>query len=106
MALTTQEKTQIAAIITREGGLSTFTTEVQALHATSAQTAALATLSAAITVTVSDWPTVQAYAAGASNELLYQVAGAIKAAAVARDASQLGPLFVALYGAVRAHLSV
>jgi hypothetical protein len=108
MALSTQEQTQLKTLITREGGLPAFAAEVQALFVATTQASALTTLAPAITVTVQDWAAVRAYVSGpgASNQTLYSVMDAIKTAAAAGDASQLGPLMVALYAAVKAHLSV
>jgi hypothetical protein len=103
MALTTQEQTQLKALIIREGGLDAFRDQVQALYIADRQAAALAALQSAITVTVTDWPALGAHVQAASNITLYAVLDAIEAAASARDASKLGPLFVALYGAARKH---
>ncbi len=106
MALTNQEKTQLAAIITREGGLAAFTGQVQSLQAANAQAAAIATLTPVIMAAVQDWPALSAYVGQATNAGLYQIVGAITADVAARDRSRLGPLLGALYGAVKAHLSV
>lgn len=106
MALSTAEQNQIRTLITREGGVSAFASEVQALYVASTQAAALTTLGPAVTVTVQDWPAVAAFVAQSSNATMYSVMGAINTAAVARDATQLGPLLVALYAAVKAHLSL
>jgi len=103
MALTTQEKTALRAIIEREGGFQAFAEEVQALYIQDRQQAALTALQSAISVTVSDWPALAAHVVAASNITLYAVLDALEQAAAAKDASQLGPLFVALYGAARKH---
>jgi hypothetical protein len=101
MALSQAEINSIGAIIVREGGLGPFTAEVSSLWIASRQTAALATLAPAITVTVQDWAALSTYVAQSSNVTLYAVMAAITAAAAAQNAAQLGPLFVALYAAVK-----
>lgn len=106
MALSQAEQTQIKALITREGGVAVFTAEVQAANVSNTQAASLATLGPAVTVTVTDWTAVTNFVAGATNVTLYSVMAAIKTAATAHDATQMGPLLVALYGAVKAHLSL
>lgn len=106
MALTTAEQTQLKALITREGGLVAFNAEVSALAVAAQQAAAQTTLAPAISVTVQDWTAIGTYLATTSNLTMYSVMAAIKAAATAKDATQLGPLFVQLYAAVKAHLSL
>jgi hypothetical protein len=102
--LSTAEKTQIRALITREGGPQALSDEVQDLHIADRQASALTALQPAISATVTDWPALAAYVAQASNATLYAALDAITAAAAAKDASKLGPLLVALYGATKAHL--
>lgn len=106
MALSAAEQTQIKALIAREGGIAAFTSEVQAVNVANTQAAALTALGPAVSVTVTDWAAVASFIAASSNVTLYSVMAAIKASAAARDASQMGPLLVALYGAVKAHLSL
>jgi hypothetical protein len=108
MALSAAEQTQIRTLATREGGVVALVAEIQALAASTAQSSALTTLAPAITVTVQDWAAVRAYVSGpgASNQTLYSVMDAIKTAVQAGDASQLGPLMVALYAGIKAHLSL
>lgn len=106
MALTKQEQDTVLALVAKEGGLAAFTTEVQAAHATDAKNTTVHALDKAITVTVADWPTIASTVAASTNTVLYSVMDSLKAAMAAPDASQLGPLFVALYGAVKAHLSL
>lgn len=106
MALSTAEQTQIKALIVREGGLPAFTAEVQALQVAAVQAAALTTLTPAVSVAVQDWVALNTYVAQASNVTLISVINAITAASTARDATKLGPLFVALYAAAKAHLSL
>jgi hypothetical protein len=104
MALSATEQTQLKSLITREGGLAAFKDEVQAIYIADRQAAALTALQGAISVTVTDWAALAAHVAQASSVTLYAVLEAIEAAAAARDASKLGPLFVQLYGAARKHL--
>jgi hypothetical protein len=106
MSLSQAEQTQLKALIVREGGYAAFDAELDALYVATTQTAALVTLTPAITVTVQDWVALNAYVAQASNATLYSVMAAIGVAATAKDATQLGPLLVALYAAVKAHLKV
>ena len=103
MALTAQEQTAIRNIITREGGLQNLIEQVRDLHISDRQQAALTDLATALTVTVTDWAKIGAHVSAASNITLHTVLRAIEAAAAARDASQLGPLFVALYAATAKH---
>jgi hypothetical protein len=106
MALTQNQQTQIVALIQQEG-FQQFFTEASAAYIASQQTATMSTLSAAITVTVSDWATLAAYvtAASTSNVALYSILDAINTAAQAKDASKLGPLFVALFAANKANFN-
>jgi hypothetical protein len=106
MALSPAEQTQLKALITREGGLVAFNAEVAALAVAAQQAAAQTTLSPAISVTVQDWTAIGTYLATTSNLTMYSVMASIKTAAAAKDATQLGPLFVQLYAAVKAHLSL
>ena len=106
MAFSPAEQTQIKALILREGGPSAFADKVQALYAANAQATAVATLTPAVTVTVQDWTALNTYVAGASSTTLYSVMGSIAAAAAAKDATQLGPLLVALYGAAKVHFGL
>ena len=105
MAFSAAEQTQLKTLIVREGGLPAFTAEVSTLYIAATQASALMTLAPAITVTVADWPALSAYVAQATGITLYSVMAAITAAATARDAAQLGPLFVALYSAVNSRVS-
>lgn len=104
MALSTTEQTQLKALITREGGLTTFRDEVQALYIADRQAAALMALQGAISVTVMDWAALAAYVQQTNNLTLYTSMDAVIAAWTAKDASKLGPQLVALAAAVRAHL--
>ncbi|HWR52239.1 MAG TPA: hypothetical protein VN428_14100 [Bryobacteraceae bacterium] len=104
MALSTAEQTQLRAIIQREGGLQAFADEVQVAYIADRQAAMLTALQSAITVTVSDWAAVTSSVTAASSVGLYAALDAITQAAAARDASKLGPLMVALYGAAKKHL--
>ncbi len=105
--LTQQEQTQIAALITREGGLDTLLDEIRAARAIDRKQAALTALASAISVTVTDWPALGAFiAANKDNAALMPVLADIKAAAAARDASKLGPLMVALYAACERHFGL
>ena len=106
MPLSVAEQTQLKALIIREGGMQAFSSEVTALYIAATQASALTTLAPAITVTVANWPALSAYVAQSSNVTMYSVMAAITAAAAAQDASKLGPLFVALYGACKANLGV
>jgi hypothetical protein len=106
MALSPAEQTQLKALITREGGLVAFNAEVSALAIAAQQAAAQTTLSPAITVTVQDWVGIGNFLASTSNLTLYSVMSAINTAAAGRDATQLGPLFIQLYAAAKAHLSL
>src|ERR1017187_4198977 len=103
MALTTAQQTALAGMISQEGGLNPFVSEVQALYIAATQAGALTTLAPAITVTVSNWPALSTYVAASSNVTMYSVMTAITTAASAQDATKLGPLFVALYAAVKAN---
>ena len=103
MALTTQEQTAIRTIINREGSLDAVVDQVRALHIQDRQAAALAALASVVTFAVSDWPALLANVQAASNIVLPKTLDDIEAAVAARDAAKLGPLLVALAGAVRAH---
>ena len=103
MPFSIAEQTQLKALITREGGLKPFRDELESLNSATTQAVAITTLAPAITVTVQDWNALQSYVAQASNVTLLSVMAAIQTAAAAKDASQLGPLFVALYAASKAH---
>lgn len=119
MALTIPEKTQLSAIIAREGGLTAFSEALKDQYATKAKADALADLSAAITVTVSDWSALRAFVSKSSNAALYvamdEISGILAGAqsvvdgkaviADSKDASKLGPLFIALYAAAKVHFS-
>jgi hypothetical protein len=93
-------------MIAQEGGFSGFLNSAQTAFIAAAHANALSTLAPAITVTVQDWTAIQTYVAQATNVTLYSVMGAIAASATARDATQLGPLMVALYGAVKNNLNL
>ena len=104
--LTPAQQTQLAALIAQEGGLTPFTSEVTSLYVAATQAAAMAALTPAITVTITDWTAIGTYVAGSTNATLYTVMGAIATAAAAKDQSKMGPYFVALYAAAKAHLGL
>ena len=106
MALTPAQQTTLAGMIAQEGGLVPFVSEVQTLYIAATQAAALTSLTPAITVTVQNWPAITAYVAQASALTERSVMAAITTAAGAQDATKLGPLFVALYAAVKANLGI
>jgi alkylhydroperoxidase/carboxymuconolactone decarboxylase family protein YurZ len=106
MALTPAQQNALAGMIAQEGGLTPFVGEVQTLYIAATQAGAISTLAPAITVTVQNWPAIAAHVAQSSNVTLYSVMAAITAAAGVQDASKLGPLFVALYAAVKANLGI
>ena len=106
MALTVPQQTTLAAMIAQEGGLTSFVSEVQTLWLANVQANNVATLTPVVVVTVSNWATVNSVVAGGSASSMYNVMSAITAAAVAQDATKLGPLFVALYAAVKANLAL
>ena len=106
MALTPAQQTSLAGMIAQEGGLAPFVSEVQTLYIAATQASAITSLTPAITVTVQNWPALSAYVTQSSNVTMYSLMAAITAAAAAQDATKLGPLFVALYAAVKANLGV
>lgn len=106
MALTKDEQVTVAALIAKEGGLAPFTAEVLQVHAAVAQDAATHALEKSALLTVLDWKAIEAYVAGATNSALYALTGSITKAVAAQDETQLGALLVALYGAVKRHLSL
>ena len=106
MALTGPQQTTLAGMITQEGGLNPFVAEVEALYLANLQATNVATLTPVVVVTVSNWATVNAVAAAGSSASMYSVMAAITAAATAQDATKLGPLFVALYAAVKVNLGI
>jgi len=100
--LSQAEKTTISNIIAREGGLSSLFTQIQAMEVASRGASALATLAPAITVTVQNWATLAAYIASPEGVSIASVINAIEADSGAQNATRLGPLFVALYAAIKA----
>lgn len=106
MALTPAQQTTLAGMIAQEGGLVPFVSEVQALYIASVQASNVTTLTPVITVTVTNWATINTVVAAGSSASMYSVMAAITAAATAQDATKLGPLFVALYAAVKANLGL
>jgi hypothetical protein len=106
MAFTPAQQNVLAGMLAQEGGLAPFVNEVQTLYIAATQAGAISTLAPSITVTVSNWAALSAYVAQSSNVTMYSVMSAITAAAGAQDAAKLGPLFVALYAAVKANLGV
>ena len=106
MALTTAQQTTVAGLITQEGGLAAFVAEVQADWIAASNAAALTTLTPAITVTVQNWATIGAYVASGQPNTMYSIMAAITAAAGTQTATNLGPLFLALYAAVKANLGI
>jgi hypothetical protein len=106
MALTSAQQTTVAGFITQEGGLAAFIAEVQADWIAATEANALTTLTPAITVTVSNWAALSTYVSTATPNTMYSIMAAITAAAGAQNAAPLGPLFVALYAAVKANLGI
>jgi hypothetical protein len=105
MALSAGEKTQVLALIAREGGLKTLVTEIQDAYTADANAAAVTALTTAITVTVASWPTVISYVSTAKPNLtVATVLNEIDAAASTQTATKLGPLFVALYLAAKTQI--
>lgn len=103
--LTNPEQAAVRAIVTREG-LDGVLNQVIQIAIADKKATAVATLGSAVVVTVSDWATPAAYVAQSGGTTLPSVIADIGAAWAARDQSKLGPLFIQLYGAAKAHLKL
>ena len=105
MALSPTEVASLNTIINREGSIATVVEQFRDAQAASKRTAAISMLSPAVQVTVSDWLVLQTFIQQSSDEFLALVMSAIQDALVARNASALGPMLIALYAAVRSRLA-
>jgi hypothetical protein len=104
MALTTDEQTQILAIIAREGGLPAVVGEIQTLGIANQKASDLSMLAGSITITVGNWTTVTGFVPTASSATQYTLIADIKTALTAHDATNLGPLLLAFYASSKANL--
>ena len=98
MALTSAQQTAILAAIQQEGGLPNFANEVSQLWAQNNSQTTLQTLTG-ITVAVTDWTvwTKVPDTVALDRNVLIQALQAIQGAIANQNATNLGPLFVALY---------
>jgi hypothetical protein len=108
MALTPTQQTQILALVQQEGGLPSFTSEVAQLIAQTNNQNALTTLSAGISVTVSDWTVWTKVPDNVVLDLnvTRQIIQAIQAQVLAQNTTNLGGLFVALAITVKRQLGI
>lgn len=98
MALTPAQQTAILAAIQQEGGLANFANEVAQLYAQSNSSTVLQSLTG-ITVAVTDWTvwTKIPDTLALDRNVLLQALQAIQTAITNQNATNLGPLFVALF---------
>lgn len=105
MALSNGEVTALRPIVAREG-LDVFIDEIRAAAIADKKAAAVTALGNSVAVTVSSWTIPAAFVGQASALTLPSVIADINTAWAARDQAALGPLFVQLYAAAKAHLGL
>lgn len=116
MALTNQQKADLLTLYQNSAALQTL---VQAagindvidgmrdLYASQRQQSAVTALTGNVSVTVADWPALEAFlASGLAAPAAIEITKKVGVAVAARNASALGPGLVALYAAVKAHFSL
>jgi hypothetical protein len=105
MALTTQEKTQLAALVQREGGWDSARDQLFDAVADERINAGLAALEGAVTFAVTDWTKVRAVVNAAAqyrvgvNRIMDRIVAAVQAG----DQNELGKSLVLLAAAYKGH---
>ena len=105
MALTTDQQNQIRAIVAQEG-LSATHSEINTLIASDEATTAVTNLANYGTVTITNWPAVQAFIPNGNPASIPTLMTQIAAAITAQNSEQMGALLMALYAATKVNLGL
>lgn len=106
MALTSAQQAAVTALLTQEGSTQSLVQEIQALAISNQKAADLTALAGCVTVTVNDWAAISTFLSTSSSITMYSIISDMEAALAAQNATNVGMLAIALFGAVKANFNI